>query len=169
LNHPNICTIYEIDECEGRFFIAMECVEGESLKARIQSGPLPLDRVIEIGVEIAGGLQEAHGKGIIHRDIKSANIMLTAAGRVKVTDFGLAKSPDRTQLTRSGTTVGTVAYMSPEQGRGDPVDFRTDIWSRGDRALRDDHRRTALQGGLRASNDLSHHEQGAAVCENSSL
>jgi serine/threonine protein kinase/Tfp pilus assembly protein PilF len=131
LNHPNICTIYEIDECEGRSFIAMECVEGESLKARIQSGPLPLDQVIEIGVEIAGGLQEAHSKEIIHRDIKSANIMLTAAGRVKVTDFGLAKSPDRTQLTRSGTAVGTVAYMSPEQGRGDPVDFRTDIWSLG--------------------------------------
>ena len=131
LNHPNICTVYEIDEYENRSFIAMECIEGESLKAKINSGPLRLDEAIEIAVEIAEGLQEAHSKGIIHRDIKSGNIMLTATGRVKVMDFGLAKSSGRTQLTQSGTAVGTVAYMSPEQGRGDPVDFRTDIWSLG--------------------------------------
>ncbi len=131
LNHPNICTVHEIDEYGDRSFIVMECIEGESLKAKIKSGPLQLDEAVEIAVEIAEGLQEAHNKGIIHRDIKSANIMLTAAGRVKVMDFGLAKSSGRTQLTRSGTTVGTVAYMSPEQGRGEPVDHRTDIWSLG--------------------------------------
>jgi serine/threonine protein kinase/Tfp pilus assembly protein PilF len=131
LNHPNICTIYEIDEYENQPFIAMECIEGENLKAKIKSGPLQLDEAARIAIEITEGLQEAHSKGIIHRDIKSANIMLTAAGRVKVMDFGLAKSPDRTQLTQSGTMIGTVAYMSPEQGRGDPVDLRTDIWSLG--------------------------------------
>jgi serine/threonine protein kinase/Flp pilus assembly protein TadD len=131
LNHPNICTVYEIDEYEDRSFIAMECIEGESLKAKIKSGRLQLDEAVGIAVEIAEGLQEAHSKGIIHRDIKSANIMLTTAGRVKVMDFGLAKSSGRTQLTKDGTTVGTVAYMSPEQGRGEPVDFRTDIWSLG--------------------------------------
>jgi serine/threonine protein kinase len=131
LNHQNICTVYEIDEYENRSFIAMECVEGESLEAKIKSGPLGLDEAARIAVEIAEGLQEAHSKGIIHRDVKSANIMVTATGHVKVMDFGLAKSSSRTQLTRSGTTVGTVAYMSPEQGRGEPVDYRTDIWSLG--------------------------------------
>jgi serine/threonine protein kinase/Tfp pilus assembly protein PilF len=131
LNHPNICTVHEIDEYEDRSFIAMECIEGESLKAKIKSGPLGIDEAVEIAVEIAEGLQEAHSKGIVHRDIKSANIMLTATSRVKVMDFGLAKSSGRTQLTRSGTAVGTVAYMSPEQGRGEPVDHRTDIWSLG--------------------------------------
>ncbi len=131
LNHPNICMVYEIDDYENRSFIAMECIEGESLKAKIKSGPLPLAEAVEIAVAIAEGLQEAHSKGIIHRDIKSANIMLTPTGRVKVMDFGLAKLSDKTQLTRAGTTLGTVAYMSPEQGRGDPVDLRTDIWSLG--------------------------------------
>jgi len=131
LNHPNICTVHEIDEYEDQSFITMECIEGESLKAKIKSGPLRVDEAVEIAVEIAEGLQEAHSKGIIHRDVKSANIMLTATGRVKVMDFGLAKSSGRTQLTRSGTTVGTVAYMSPEQGRGDPVGFQSDIWSLG--------------------------------------
>ena len=131
LNHPNICTIHEIDEYEDRSFIAMECIEGESLKAKIKSGPLGVDEAVKIAIEIVEGLQEAHSKGIVHRDIKSANIMLTAAGRVKVMDFGLAKSSGRTQLTQSGTTVGTVAYMSPEQAKGESVDHRTDIWSLG--------------------------------------
>jgi serine/threonine protein kinase/Flp pilus assembly protein TadD len=131
LNHPNICTVHEIDEYEDRSFIAMEYIEGDSLKAKIKSGPLGVDEAVGIAVEIAEGLQEAHSKGIVHRDIKSANIMLTSTGRVKVMDFGLAKSHGGTQLTRSGTTVGTVAYMSPEQGRGDAVDHRTDIWSLG--------------------------------------
>jgi serine/threonine protein kinase/Tfp pilus assembly protein PilF len=131
LNHPNICTVHEIGEYENQPFIAMECIEGESLKAKIKSGPLGLDEAIEITIEIAEGLQEAHSKGIVHRDVKSANIMLSAADRVKVMDFGLAKSSGGTQLTRSGTTIGTVAYMSPEQGRGESVDRRTDIWSLG--------------------------------------
>jgi len=131
LNHPNICTVYEIDEFENQSFIAMECIEGESLKAKINSGPLQLDEAIKIAIEIAEGLQEAHRKGIVHRDIKSANIMLTTTGRAKLMDFGLARASDRTQLTQSGTTIGTAAYMSPEQGRGDTVDFRTDIWSLG--------------------------------------
>lgn len=127
LNHPNICTVHEIDEYENRSFIAMECVEGESLKTSIKSGSLTIDQAVSIAVEIAEGLQEAHGKGIIHRDIKSTNIMLTAAGRVKVMDFGLAKSSGRTQLTESGTTVGTAAYMSPEQRRGNAVDTCSSI------------------------------------------
>jgi serine/threonine protein kinase/tetratricopeptide (TPR) repeat protein len=131
LSHPNICTVHEIDEYEDRSFIAMECIEGESLKARVKSGPLGVYEAVEIAAEIADGLQEAHTKGIIHRDIKSANVMLTAKGRVKVMDFGVAKSYGRTQLTRSGTTIGTAAYMSPEQGTGDSVDHRTDIWSLG--------------------------------------
>jgi serine/threonine protein kinase/Tfp pilus assembly protein PilF len=131
LNHPNICTVHEIDEYEDRSFIAMECIEGESLKAKVKSGPLQIDEAVRIAVEIAEGLQNAHSKAIIHRDIKSANIMLTATGRVKVMDFGLAKSSGGTQLTQSGTTIGTVAYMSPEQAKGETVDHRTDIWSLG--------------------------------------
>ncbi len=131
LNHPNICTVYEIDEYRNRSFIAMECIEGVSLQAKIKSGPLGVDEAVEIAVEIVEGLKEAHSKGIIHRDIKSANIMLTQTGRVKLMDFGLARLSGGTQLTRAGTTVGTVAYMSPEQGRGDAVDDRTDIWSLG--------------------------------------
>jgi serine/threonine-protein kinase len=131
LNHPNICTVYEIGEHEEQSFIAMECIEGENLKARIKSSPLQLDDAVRIAIEISRGLHEAHSKGIIHRDIKSANIMLTPTGRVKVMDFGLAKSSDSIQLTRSGTTMGTTAYMSPEQGKAEPVDHRTDIWSLG--------------------------------------
>ena len=131
VNHPNICTVYEIDEREDKFFIAMEYVEGESLKDRIASGPLQVDKAVTITIEIADGLQEAHNKGIIHRDIKSSNIMLSTAGRVKVMDFGLARFSERTQMTRPGTAVGTVAYMSPEQGKGERVDARTDIWSLG--------------------------------------
>ncbi|MFH1679390.1 MAG: protein kinase [Candidatus Eisenbacteria bacterium] len=131
LSHPNICTIHEIGEHEGHPFIAMECVEGESLKARIQRGPLKIEEAVDIGIQVAGGLQKAHEKGIVHRDIKSANIMLTRDGRAKIMDFGLAKSKARTTLTERGTTLGTVAYMSPEQARGEDVDGRTDIWSLG--------------------------------------
>jgi serine/threonine protein kinase len=114
LNHPNICTVHEIDEYEGQPFIAMECIEGESLKDNIESGPLPFDDAVRIAVEISEGLHEAHSKGIVHRDVKSANIMLTAAGRVKVMDFGLAKSSGRPQLTQSGTTFrGLTGTMVP--------------------------------------------------------
>ena len=131
LNHPNICTIYEIDEAEGQHFIAMELVEGESLKEMIAGGLLPLDKVIDITRQIAVGLDKAHEQGIVHRDIKSANIMIASSGQVKIMDFGLAKSRGATQLTMEGTTLGTIQYMSPEQSSGDPVDHRSDIWSLG--------------------------------------
>ena len=131
LSHPNICTIYEIDEFEERSFIAMECVEGESLRSMIEKGPLKLEQVIDIGMQAAAGLQEAHEKGIVHRDIKPANIIITPKGGVKIMDFGLAKLHGHTMLTKEGTTLGTISYMSPEQARGDEVDHRTDIWSLG--------------------------------------
>jgi len=131
LNHQNICTIYEIDESNGHPFIAMEYIEGRSLEALIKSGPLKLKDVQRIALQIVEGLHEAHRRQIIHRDIKPANIMITEAGRVKIMDFGMAKSMGRTKLTREGTTLGTVAYMSPEQGRGEDVDHRSDIWSLG--------------------------------------
>jgi len=134
LNHPNICTIHEIDESEGQFFIAMEYVEGESLKDVIE-GNLPkvlnFREALDLASRVADGLNEAHGKGIIHRDIKPDNIMITSKGQAKIMDFGLAKLRGQTKLTREGTTLGTVAYMSPEQARGDEVDHRTDIWSLG--------------------------------------
>ena len=131
LNHNNICTIHEIDEHEGQPFIAMEFIKGRSLKAKIESGPLQLDEAVDTAVQIAEGLCSAHQRDIVHRDVKSANIMVTPGGQAKIMDFGLAKAPGRTQLTREGTTVGTVAYMSPEQGRGDVVDARSDVWSLG--------------------------------------
>jgi non-specific serine/threonine protein kinase len=132
LNHNNICTIYEIDEAEGgQTFIAMEYVEGECVKDRLASGPVDVDEALDIATRAAEGLGEAHEKGIIHRDVKSANVMLTKRGQAKVMDFGLAMSPGKAQITRTGTTVGTVAYMSPEQARGGEVDQRSDIWSLG--------------------------------------
>jgi non-specific serine/threonine protein kinase len=131
LAHPNICTIFEIDEAEQRLFIAMECIAGQSLKEKIATGPLKLHKAISIAMQIAEGLQEAHEKGIVHRDIKPANVMLTAKEQAKIMDFGLARSVKRTQLTRDGTTLGTAAYMSPEQARSQEVDHRTDIWSLG--------------------------------------
>jgi serine/threonine protein kinase len=131
LSHPNICTIHEINEEDGESFIAMEYVDGESLKARIEKGPLEPDEAVNITLQVAEGLEEAHKKGIIHRDIKSANIMITEKGQAKVMDFGLAKVKGATLLTREGTTLGTVAYMSPEQARGEEVDFRSDLWSLG--------------------------------------
>jgi serine/threonine protein kinase/dienelactone hydrolase len=131
LSHPNICTIHEIDEEEGKSFIAMEYVEGQSLKERIEQGPLGINEVLDISLQVAEGLEEAHKKGIIHRDIKSANIMVTEKDQAKVMDFGLAKVKGGTLLTREGTTLGTLAYMSPEQARGEEVDHRSDIWSLG--------------------------------------
>ncbi len=131
LNHPNICTVYEIDEADGQIFIAMECVEGQSLRAGIESPTATLDETLAITIQIAEGLAEAHAKGIVHRDIKPANVVVTPQGRVKIMDFGLALSSAATQLTVIGTTVGTIAYMSPEQARGEGVDHRTDIWSLG--------------------------------------
>jgi dienelactone hydrolase/predicted Ser/Thr protein kinase len=131
LSHPNICVIHEVGETEDRSFIAMEYVEGETLRDRIKKGPLKTEDAIDITSQIAAGLGEAHRKGIIHRDIKSANIMVTEKGQAKVMDFGLAKLQGGSSLTQSQTTLGTVAYMSPEQARGDELDQRTDIWSLG--------------------------------------
>ena len=152
LQHPNICTIHDIDQTDDhRLFIVMDCYEGETLKSRIAKGEsrperLPADEgrigqagsrgmrieeALDIAAQIAQGLQKAHEHGIVHRDIKPANVMLTADGVAKIVDFGLAKLSGRTLLTKSGTTLGTAAYMSPEQARGEQVDERTDIWSLG--------------------------------------
>ncbi len=132
LDHPNICTVYEIDETEeGRMFIAMACYQGQSLKDKIERGPLSLDEVVDIAMQVARGLVKAHTKEIIHRDIKPANILITEDGVVKIVDFGLAKLTGRTMLTKEGTTLGTAAYMSPEQTQGTSVDHRTDIWALG--------------------------------------
>jgi TolB-like protein/tRNA A-37 threonylcarbamoyl transferase component Bud32/Tfp pilus assembly protein PilF len=132
LDHPNICTIYEIDEThEGRTFIAMACYDGESLRAKIERGPLGLDDSLDIAAQIAQGLAKAHELKIIHRDIKPANVLITRDGLVKIVDFGLAKLSGRTKLTRTGTSPGTVSYMSPEQLKGGDIDHRTDIWALG--------------------------------------
>ena len=131
LSHPNICTIYEVGESEDRPYISMEYVQGETLRDRIRKGPLEPGEAVGLVDQVAAGLSEAHGKDIIHRDIKSANIMVTAKGRAKVMDFGLAKLRGGSSLTKSQTTLGTVAYMSPEQARGESLDQRTDIWSLG--------------------------------------
>ncbi len=132
LDHSNICVIYEIDESEGgQMFIAMGCYIGETLKTKIERGPLPVEEAIDTAIQIAQGLAKAHGRGIVHRDIKPANVVVTNEGTVKILDFGLAKLVGATRITKTGTTVGTVAYMSPEQARGEGVDHRTDIWSLG--------------------------------------
>jgi serine/threonine protein kinase len=131
LNHPNICTIYTIDEADDRMFMAMEFIKGQSLQEKIRGEPLKIETVIKFAMQIAEGLQAAHEKGIIHRDIKNANIMITEKGQAKIMDFGLAKLAGLTAITKEGTTFGTVAYMSPEQVQGLEVDHRTDIWSLG--------------------------------------
>ncbi|MFQ6066800.1 MAG: protein kinase [bacterium] len=131
LDHPHICTVYEFDEAEDKTFISMAYIEGQSLKKKIESGPLELDEALRIATQVAEGLQEAHKKGVVHRDIKSANIMVTDKGQAKIMDFGLARAPGRTLITKEGMTMGTIAYMSPQQARGEEVDHRTDIWSLG--------------------------------------
>jgi len=134
LSHPNIATIYEIDEADGQMFIAMEYVAGQSLHEIVGANghsPLPIADVIDYAIQIAEGLDKAHAKGIIHRDIKPANILVTEDGVVKIADFGLAKLAGATRLTKEGASMGTVAYMSPEQTQGTEVDHRTDIWSLG--------------------------------------
>ena len=131
LDHPNICTVHEFDEAEEKTFISMAYIEGQSLKKKIESGPLELDEAISIALQVAEGLRKAHKSGVIHRDIKSANIMVTEEDQAKIMDFGLARKSESTLLTKAGSTMGTVAYMSPEQARGEEVDHRTDIWSWG--------------------------------------
>jgi serine/threonine-protein kinase len=132
LDHPNICNIHEIEETEdGRMYIAMAFYEGESLRDRIKREPLKAEDAVDIAIQVGQGMAKAHQKGIVHRDIKPANILMTKDGAAKIVDFGLAKLAGQVKLTREGTTIGTVAYMSPEQARGDAVDQRTDIWSLG--------------------------------------
>jgi eukaryotic-like serine/threonine-protein kinase len=125
LDHPNICTIYEIDDTpEGQTFIAMAAYGGSTL---IAEGPLKLDEAVDIAMQAASGLLAAHAKGIVHRDIKSSNIIVTDEGQVKILDFGLARTAGAAQLTKTGTSVGTVPYMSPEQARGEKVDHRSSM------------------------------------------
>jgi serine/threonine-protein kinase len=131
LNHPKICVIHEVGEDESRPYIAMEFVDGETLKDKLRKGPLKAAEALAVVSQVAAGLGEAHHKGIIHRDVKSANIMVTAKGQAKVMDFGLAKLRGGSSLTKSQTTIGTIAYMSPEQARGGDLDHRTDVWSLG--------------------------------------
>ena len=132
LDHPNICTIYEINETpDGQLYLVMAYYEGETLKQRIERGPLALNETLDIATQVGQGLKKAHAAGIVHRDIKPANLIVTADGTVKILDFGLAKLVGTEGVTQTGQTVGTVAYMSPEQARGEEVDHRTDIWSLG--------------------------------------
>jgi serine/threonine protein kinase/Flp pilus assembly protein TadD len=132
LDHPNICTVHDIDEsADGQIFICMACYEGETLKKKIERGPLPLSDAIDIALKVAHGLEAAHEAGMVHRDIKPANIMMTAKGEAKILDFGLAKLAGGAILTKTGSTVGTASYASPEQTRGEEVDRRSDIFSLG--------------------------------------
>ena len=132
LDHPNICTIHEIDETEaGQMYIVMAYYRGESLKDRIKRGPVRVEEALGITLQLARGLEKAHQRGIVHRDIKPANILVTEDGLVKIVDFGLARLARGTRVTRAGTTLGTVAYMSPEQAQGHEMDQRTDLWSAG--------------------------------------
>src|SRR2546430_2080897 len=141
LDHPNICTIFDMDETEGLHFIAMQYVEGKNVRQLCNGRPLELESALRIGIQVADALAAAHARGIIHRDVKSGNVMVTDSGQVKILDFGLAKLLDeqeaastgihQTELTEVGVPYGTATYAAPEQARGDKVDARADIFSTG--------------------------------------
>jgi serine/threonine protein kinase len=150
LNHPNICTVYDIGEHENQLFIVMECLEGTTLKYRIEGKPMSAEQIVDFGAQVADALEVAHAAGIVHRDLKPANLFLTKRGQAKILDFGLAKvasgsapklepageslatvAIDEAHLTSPGSALGTVAYMSPEQARGEDLDARTDLFSFG--------------------------------------
>src|SRR5262245_12725292 len=143
LNHPNICTIHDVGEWDGLPFFAMELIEGQTLDRRIAGHPLPVADALDYALQICAGLEAAHARGIVHRDIKPSNLFIATGGRVKIADFGLAltrqhtptssaeTAPPPDALTAPGTAMGTAAYMSPEQARGEPTDARTDVFSLG--------------------------------------
>src|SRR5436190_8012533 len=141
LDHPNICTIFDLDEVNGLHFIAMQYVEGRNVRQLCNGRPLEIESALRIGIQVADALAAAHARGIIHRDIKSGNVMVTDSGQVKILDFGLAKlldeqeaataGIDQTELTQIGVPYGTATYAAPEQARGDKVDARADIFSTG--------------------------------------
>ena len=127
LNHPNICQLYDI----GHDYLVMEFIEGETVAAMVKRRPLKLGEALRIAYDAAEGLRAAHEKGVVHRDVKSANLMVAPSSQVKLMDFGLAAASDQPRLTKSGMAVGTPAYMAPEQARGEKTDARTDIWGLG--------------------------------------
>ena len=131
LNHPNVCTLYDILDLDGQYFLVMECLEGQTLRALLEDGPLEVVRAVHIINQIAAGLGAAHKKHIVHRDIKPSNIMVVNDDYVKIMDFGIARLVDGEPITKTGSVIGTLAYMSPEQLQGDVTDHRSDIWSLG--------------------------------------
>ena len=131
LDHSNVCAMHDIDDFDGQTFLAMSFVEGETIAQKVAQRPLPLDKALDYAIQAAQGLQAAHAKGIVHRDIKSANLMVTPQGQVKIMDFGLAQLADQSRITKTASFLGTPAYMSPEQAKREPADERSDIWSIG--------------------------------------
>ena len=131
IRHPNICPIYDVEDADGQLFIAMAYLEGETLRTRLGRGPMPVESAVAVGIQLASALEQAHAQGIVHRDIKSGNVILTAEGHAYLLDFGLALRPGQERLTEAGRTVGTPAYMAPEQIRGKELDGRADLWALG--------------------------------------